>query len=415
MPMTDRVAGLRRQSLDAESSISSERAELMTEFYETNTGLMSAPVRRALAFLYLMEHKTICINAGELIVGEKGPAPKAAPTYPELCCHTLEDLDILNSRDKIPFAVSPQVRQVYEETIIPFWQGKTMRELIFREMNDEWKAAYEAGVFTEFMEQRSPGHTVLDDKIYHKGFLEFKQDIQRSLDGLDYLNDPEAYDKQEELKAMDVCADALIRFAERHAAEAQKLAEQEEDPHRKKELERIAEVCSRVPAHAPRNFWEALQYYWFVHLGVTTELNPWDAFNPGKLDQHLFLFYEKGLEGGTLTRAQAEELLQCFWIKFNNQPAPPKVGVTAAESSTYTDFAQINVGGVKDDGSDAVNEVTYLILDVIEKMRLLQPSSSIQVSKKNPDRFVRRAAKIIRTGFGQPSVFNTDSKRTKNS
>ncbi|MDH4137312.1 MAG: glycyl radical protein, partial [Anaerolineae bacterium] len=348
------------------------------------------------------------INKGELIVGEKGPAPKAAPTYPELCCHSLEDLDILNSREKISFKVSPETRQIYEETIIPFWRGKTMRELLFAEMTEEWKAAYEAGVFTEFMEQRSPGHTVLDDKIYHKGMLDFKQDIQRSLNSLDYLNDPEAYDKQEELKAMDICADALIRFAERHAEKAQELAQQETDSQRKKELERIAEICSHVPAHAPRDFCEALQYYWFVHLGVTTELNPWDAFNPGKLDQHLYPFYKKGLEEGTLTREQAEELLQCFWIKFNNQPAPPKVGVTAAESSTYTDFAQINLGGVKENGSDAVNEVTYLLLDVIEEMRLLQPSSSIQVSKKNPDRFIKRAAKIIRTGFGQPSVFNTD-------
>ena len=141
---------------------------------------------------------------------------------------------------------------------------------------------------------------------------------------------------------------------------------------------------------------------------MTTELNPWDAFNPGKLDQHLNPFYQKEIEAGTLTRDQAEELLHCFWIKFNNQPAPPKVGVTAAESSTYTDFAQINLGGVKPDGSDAVNDVTFLLLDVIEDMRLLQPSSSIQVSKKNPDRYIKRAAKIIRTGFGQPSVFNTD-------
>lgn len=408
MPMTERVAQLRRQSLDAVPSISSERAELLTKFYQENSGLISAPVRRALAFQYLMEHKTICIIEDELIVGEKGPAPKAAPTYPELCCHTLEDLDILNSREKIPFAVSPQARQVYEETIIPFWRGKTMRELIFQEMTDEWKAAYEAGIFTEFMEQRSPGHTVLDDKIYGKGFLAFKQDIRRSLQNLDYLNDPEAYDKREELKAMDICADALIRFAERHAEKARELVQQEKDPRRKRELEQIAEVCSHVPAHAPRDFWEALQHYWFVHLGVTTELNPWDAFNPGKLDQHLFPFYQKGLEAGTLTREQAEELLQCFWIKFNNQPAPPKVGVTAAESGTYTDFAQINLGGVKEDGSDAVNEVTYLILDVIEEMRLLQPSSSIQASKKNPDRFIKRAAKVIRTGFGQPSIFNTD-------
>jgi formate C-acetyltransferase len=408
--MSERVTLLRQQSLDAIPTLSPERAELMTKFYQQDLGpeAASAPVRRALAFQYLMEHKAICINTGELIVGEKGPAPKATPTYPELCCHSLQDLDILNSREKISFAVSPQVRQVYEETIIPFWQGKTLRELIFAEMTEEWKAAYEAGVFTEFMEQRSPGHTVLNDKIYRKGMLDFKRDIQHSLENLDYINDPDAYDKQEQLKAMDICADALIRFAKRHAEKAQQLVQQETDPQRKQELERIAEVCSHVPAHPPRDFWEALQYYWFVHLGVTTELNPWDAFNPGKLDQHLYPFYKRELEQGTLTHEQAEELLHCFWIKFNNQPAPPKVGVTAAESSTYTDFAQINTGGVKADGSDAVNEVTYLLLDVIEEMRLLQPSSSIQVSKKSPNKFLKRAAKIIRTGFGQPSVFNTD-------
>jgi formate C-acetyltransferase len=297
---------------------------------------------------------------------------------------------------------------VYEETVIPFWQGNAMRDLIFSEMNASWLAAYEAGVFTEFMEQRSPGHTVLDDKIYHKGMLDFKADIERNLAELDYLNDPDAYDKQEQLAAMAITADALISFAQRHAEKARDLAEQETDWQRRQELERIADVCTHVPAHAPRNFWEALQYYWFVHLGVTTELNPWDAFNPGHLDQHLYPFYQKELEAETLTREQAEELLQCLWIKFNNQPAPPKVGVTAQESGTYTDFAQINTGGVKVDGSDAVNDVTYLILDVIEEMRLLQPSSSVQLSKKNPDRFIKRAAKIVRTGFGQPSIFNTD-------
>ena len=275
-------------------------------------------------------------------------------------------------------------------------------------MTDEWKAAYEAGIFTEFMEQRAPGHTVLDDKIYRKGFLDFKQDIQHSLKNLDYLNDPQAYAKQEELKGMLICVDALIRFAERHAEKARSMAQEAIDPVRKKELERVAEVCSRVPACAPRDFWEALQYYWFVHLGVTTELNTWDSFNPGRLDQHLFTFYQDGLKREELTREQAEELLQCFWIKFNNQPAPPKVGVTAAESGTYTDFALINTGGLREDGSDAVNELTYLILDVIQEMRLLQPSSCLQLSKKNPDKFIERAARIIRTGFGQPSIFNTD-------
>jgi len=406
--MTERVARLRQQSLEALPTISSERAELITAFYQQDRGLESAPLRRARAFQYLLEHKAIYIGADELIVGEKGPAPKATPTYPELCCHSLADLDILHSREKIPFIVSPAVRQVYQETIIPFWQGRSMRDLIFREMTEEWQAAYQAGVFTEFMEQRSPGHTVLDDKIYHRGMLDFQAEIDRRLAQLDYLNDPTACDQQEQLRAMRLCAAALIRFAERHAEKARLLAQQESDPRRKQELERIAQVCTHVPAHAPRDFWEALQYYWFVHLGVTIELNPWDAFCPGHLDQHLYPFYQRGLADGTLTRAQAEELLQCFWIKFNNQPAPPKVGVTAAESSTYTDFAQINTGGLWPDGSDAVNEVTYLILDVIEEMRLLQPSSSIQVSQKSPDQFIQRAARIIRTGFGQPSVFNAD-------
>lgn len=405
--MNERVARLRQESLDTEAYISTERAELLTAYYK-QAGNYSVPVKRALAFKYLLENKAICINDGELIVGERGPAPKATYTYPELCCHSVEDLDVLNTRPKISFKVSPEARQVYEKEIIPFWNGKSMREMIFAEMSEEWKAAYDAGIFTEFMEQRSPGHTVLDDKIYRKGFLDFIADIDAHLAKLDFFNDKDAYYKQEELKAMRIAAEAIIRFAERHAEKARELATTEADPVRKQELEKIAEVCSWVPAHAPRNFWEALQAYWFVHLGVIIEQNPWDAFNPGRLDQHLYPFYKKGLAEGTLTEEQARELLQCFWVKFNNQPAPPKVGVTAAESGTYTDFANINSGGLKADGSDGVNDVTYLVLDVIDEMRLLQPSSNIQLSAKNPDRFLKRAARIIRKGWGQPSVFNAD-------
>ena len=152
-----------------------------------------------------------------------------------------------------------------------------------------------------------------------------------------------------------------------------------------------------------------LQHYWFIHLGVVTELNPWDSFNPGRLDQHLYPYYKAETEAGTLTRDQATELLESFWVKFNNHPAPPKVGITAQESNTYTDFSLINVGGLKTNGDDAVNDVSYLILDVIEEMRLLQPSSMVQLSHKNPDRFIDRAVKIVKTGFGQPSIFNTDA------
>jgi pyruvate formate-lyase/glycerol dehydratase family glycyl radical enzyme len=407
--MTERVRRLRQSSLDTVESISIERAELLTEFNKQDLGLMSIPVQRAMAFAYLMEHKHIDIYAGELIVGEKGDKPKAAPTFPELCCHTLEDLDILDTRPLTSFKVSPEARKSQEEVVIPFWRGKPIGDLVLDEMTQEWQDAFEAGIFTEFMTQRAPGHTVMDDKIYHNGMLDFQARIDTSLAKLDYLNDPDAYDKQEELKAMRIAAGALIRFGERYSQLAREQAQAESDAARRAELEKIAEVCAHVPAHAPRDFHEALQYYWFVHLGVTTELNTWDAYSPGHLDQHLLPFYEKGLAEGTLTRESAKELLECLWVKFNNQPAPPKVGVTAAESGTYTDFSQINIGGLRPDGSDGVNEVSYLLLDVVEEMRLLQPSASIQVSKKSPDRLIKRAAKIIRTGFGQPSIFNVDA------
>jgi pyruvate formate-lyase/glycerol dehydratase family glycyl radical enzyme len=405
--MTDRVAALRRQSLDTKPWLSTERAELLTDFYE-KAPAGSAPVLRALALRHLLEHKTVHVGKGELIVGERGPAPKGTPTYPELCCHTLEDLDILNTRPKISFAVSDSARATYRDRIIPAWRGRAMRDLIFEQMTDEWTAAFEGGVFTEFMEQRAPGHTVLDDKIYRKGFAAFKADIDTSLAAIDVLNDPQAYDKREELCAMRIACDAIIRFAHRHAEAAEVLASGETHAERRAEFKRIAEICRRVPEHAPRTFWEALQAYWFVHLGVITELNTWDSFCPGRLDQHLYPFYREGLEAGTLTEAQAKELLECFWIKFNNQPAPPKVGVTAAESGTYTDFCNINNGGLRPNGTDGVNDVTFLILDVIDEMRLLQPSSNLQLSKRSPDRVLQRACEIIRQGWGQPSIFNAD-------
>jgi formate C-acetyltransferase len=407
--MKERIRKLRKQSIRTEPYITPERAVLITKFYKSDiAGQSSAPVKRALAFKYLLESKKIWIGESELIVGERGPAPKAVSTYPEICCHSLVDLEILNSRKKTPYAVDEKTKRLYEEKIIPFWKGKSIRDIIFGKMSEEWKAAYHAGIFTEFLEQRAPGHTVLDNKIYNKGLNDFREDIVRRMKSLDFFHDPEAYEKMEELRAMKITEDALIRYAEQHAEKARESLKKEKNRVRREELKKIAEVCSHVPAHAPRDFWEALQHYWFIHLGVITELNPWDSFNPGRLDQHLYPFYQKDLEDGTLTKEKAKELLQFFWIKFNNHPAPPKVGVTAEESNTYNDFALINTGGVKADGSDAVNELSYLILDVVEEMRLPQPGSMVQISKKSPDDFLRRALRIIRTGFGQPSVFNTD-------
>jgi trans-4-hydroxy-L-proline dehydratase len=420
--MNDRVQQLREASLRARPSISTERAELLTRFYEENDGRYPTPVLRALAFRHLCEHKTIWIGEGELIVGERGPAPKETPTFPELTCHSLEDLRILNDREKTSYGVPAQALEVYGRRIIPYWKGRSLRDRIFAELPPEWHEAYAAGIFTEFMEQRAPGHTVADGKIYRKGMLDFKAEIAAAIERLDSGSEPNQAGspsaarrrdeltprRKDQLTAMDIAADAVIFFAARHAARARELAASTDDPVRRAELEGIAAVCDRVPAHPPRSFHEALQMYWFCHLAVITELNGWDSFSPGHLDQHLAPFYTREFEAGTLTRERAKELLACFFVKFNNHPAPPKVGVTAAESGTYTDFANINLAGQSREGDDGVSEVSDLLLEVIDEMHLLQPSSNVQISVKTPERFLVEACRVIRKGYGFPSVFNSD-------
>ena len=406
--MNERIKRLHQQSMETEPTLTIERALIETEFYKENYGKMPNCILRARNFYEICKKKTIYIGQDELIVGERGPVPKAVPTFPELTCHTVEDLHTLNTRDLQPYRISQEDIDRYEREVIPYWKGRTQRERIFSHVSREWEEAYHAGVFTEFMEQRAGGHTSMDGKMYRRGLLDTKALIAEALAKLDFINDPEATDKQQELQAMDISCDAAILFAERHADMAEKMAEEERNLQRKAELRKIADVCRWVPAHAPRDMQEAIQMYWFVHLGTVTELNGWDCMNPGHIDQHLYPFYEKGLKEGTLTRDKAKELISCLWIKFNNQPAPPKVGITALESGTYNDFTNINIGGIDREGKDAVNDVTYMILEVQEELHELQPGLSIHVAKVNPDEFVMAGARVIRQGHGYPSCFNPD-------
>ena len=407
--MNERIKRLRKQCFDTPTTLSIERALIETAFYKENYGTMPVAILRAKNFYEICKKKTIYIGDDELIVAERGPVPKAVPTFPELTCHSVEDLHTLNSRELQRYLISQEDIDTYEKEVIPYWQGKTQRERIFNHVSKEWEEAYHAGVFTEFMEQRAAGHTAMDGKMYHTGLLDLKARIEKKIAELDYIYDPEATDKQQELEAMAISCDAAILFAERHAELAEQMAAKESDPKRKAELEKIASVCHWVPAHAPRDLWEAIQMYWFVHLGTVTELNGWDSMNPGHIDQHLYPFYKKGIEEGTLTREQAKELISCLWIKFNNQPAPPKVGVTALESGTYNDFTNINIGGVDRDGNSATNDISYMILEIQEELHELQPGLSIHIAENTPDDFLMAGLKVIRQGHGYPSVFNPDT------
>lgn len=407
--MNGRIQNLRKVSMETPAHIDMERAKLFTQAYQLYEGSVSIPELRALALSHYFSNKSLYIGDGELIVGEKGDGPQASPTFPELCCHTVDDLHVMNDRDLINFNVNKEDYKFQEEVIIPYWEKRSIRNKILNHMSVEWQKAYNSGIFTEFMEQRGPGHTVGSENIYVKGFLEYKEDINKAISVLDFLNDSKALEKENQLKAMSIACDAIITLGQRYQAYATELAEQEKDEVRKQELLQIARNCEVVPAHKPETYWQAIQMYWFVHLGVTSEINPWDAYSPGRLDQHLIHFYEKDTKEGRMDRDSAKELLECLWVKFNNQPAPPKVGITLKESSTYTDFANINTGGITPDGRDGVNEVSYLILECMDEMKLLQPSSNVQISRKTPKSFLIKACEIARKGWGQPAFYNTEA------
>ena len=406
---TKRTQKLRELSVTTQPRLSSERSVLTTEIYEQFHGIVEMPILRGLNFKNLMEKRKLYLGDGELIVGEKSEGPQVAPTFPELCCHTIEDFEVMDSREYISFKVNEEDRKVHQKKVIPYFKDRSTRHMILDNMTNQWKDCYYAGMFTEFMEQRAPGHTVADDKFYKKGFLDFKREIEEEINNLDFINDKDAFDKSTQLQGMVLSCEAIMIYGQRYGKLAREMAVKETNTKRKKELLWIASNCDVVPANKPETFAQALQMYWFVHIGVTTELNTWDAYSPGKLDQYLEPFYKKEVSEGTLDYESAKELIECLWIKFNNQPAPPKVGVTLKESGTYTDFANINTGGINPEtGEDGVNEVSYIILDVMEELKLLQPSSNVQISVKNPDKFLKRACEISRDGWGQPAFYNTE-------
>ncbi|MDM8299599.1 trans-4-hydroxy-L-proline dehydratase [Collinsella tanakaei] len=407
--MNERIKRLRHQSETTQPYLDMERALIETATYLRHEGSVSVPELRGMVLRDYFANKTISIEPGELIVGEKGRGPQAAPTFPELCCHTLADMHNMNDREQVNFRVTDDDLAAQAGIVIPYWRTRASREKIMRAQTSAWHDAFEAGIFTEFYEQRAGGHTCLgSERGVRAGFDEIRADIQAAIDALDYMADDHAVAKCDELHGMLIALDAVTILAERYAELAEHMASEESDAARAAELIQIAENCRTVARDRPRTFWQWIQRYWFIHLAITSETNPWDAYTPGRLDQHLIGYYRADVEAGELTRERALELLECLWVKFNNQPAPPKVGVTLKESGTYSDFANINTGGITPEGTDGVNEVSYLILDCMDEMMFIQPNSNVQISRKTPRRFLRRACEVARAGWGQPAFYNTE-------
>jgi len=339
--LTDRILRLKEKSMAAEVWIDPERAQIVTSFYSKNAGKYSIPVLRAYSFKNLMEKKELYLGDEELIVGERGRAPKLIPTFPEIASHSVQDLKVLNAQNPIPYNVSQKTMDIYEREVVPYWEGGALRDKMFNQLSDEWQTIYNCGLITETMEQRAPGSMALDERMFGMGLKKAKLEIEEAIENLDFLNDFEATDKREQLTAMAITCDGMMIYAKRYAEMLEEKASQATDETRRKELEKMADVCRRVPAGKPRDLWEVLQMSWFMHIGVITESNGWDACNPGHIDRHFHPYYKKSLEAGLLDKESAKELLCAWWIKYNNHPAPAKYGVSALESGTYMEMTMI--------------------------------------------------------------------------
>jgi pyruvate formate-lyase/glycerol dehydratase family glycyl radical enzyme len=383
-----------------------ERAVLATQAY-AQTEDQPMLLRRAKMMWNILDKSTILIRDDELLVGCKTPAILGSPLYPEIACDWVErELDTIALREEAPFDVSAETKSTLRSQVFDYWRGKQVYNRITEVLPDEMQRLSDEGVFFHYYLNRAIGHITADyESVLTKGFLELKAKAQAKLATADYEN-PESLKQIHLWRAMSLCCDAAIRFAERYAQEAERLATVESDSPRKSELTQIAEICRWVPAHPARTFHEAIQSFWFVHLILNLESNGY-AIGPGRFDQYMYPFLRADLDTGRVTREQAWELLACLWIKFNELTVA-KEGSTAKASTTYNDFQNLNVAGLTVQGEDATNELSYLCLDVAGALLLPQPQVSALISEKTPNDFLIKACEVIRTGLGMPSVFNHD-------
>jgi pyruvate formate-lyase/glycerol dehydratase family glycyl radical enzyme len=408
LELSPRVQELRDNFYAARPEVFAERAVLVTRAYAETEG-QPITIRRAKMMWRILDGVTVLIRDRELIVGCKTPAILGSPLYPEVASDWVEEeLDTIALRGEAPFRLSDETKETLRAEVFDYWRGKQVYDRIIETLPPEVQQATDEGLFFHYYLNRTIGHIMVDyERVLKKGFWGLKAEVEDELKKINY-EEQGCLKKIHLLQAMSICCDAAIRFAERYAEEAERLAAAESDPTRRAELEQIAEICRWVPAHPARTFHEALQSFWFVHLILNLESNSY-AIGPGRFDQYMYPYYCADIDAGRLTREQAQELLGCLWIKLNELTVV-KEGGTAKASTTYNDFQNLNLGGQTVEGLDAINELSYLCLDVTGQLRIPQPQISVLISKKTPESFLIKACEVIRLGFGMPAVYNDDEK-----
>jgi len=411
-PVTERTARLRDTLLKITPKICSERARLLTESMKETEG-QPMIIRRAKGLEKILNDMTILIRPDELIVGNQASEPRAAPVFPEFAIQFV--IDELDGKPMRPeerpgdrFLVSEKNEATLRE-IAQWWQGKTVQEYKMNLIPDEvYQASFEQGAFTlNHGNAGGNGHYILDyPKVLSKGLSGIIKQTEEKLKSLN-LCEPEDFGKQYFLEAVIIVLKAAINFGRRFSRLAREMAENEQDPVRKAELEQIAEHCEWVPANPARTFWEAMQSLWFADLIAEIETNG-HSIGFGRFDQYMYPFYERDIAAGMITPEKALELIECLWIK-SQEINKVRSWYASQFAGGYPMFKNLTVGGQTKDGRPAINNLSWLALEATANLKISSPSVSVRYWNGMPEDFLLKCLEVIHIhGGGQPAMFNDE-------
>ena len=403
--VTDRIEKIRQNYVNSKPSISYERALIWTESHKKTEGLPIA-VRRAQAFYDCCDQLDVHIFEGELIVGATGEHRKCGILTPEFSWTWVDrEMDNFDTRKQDPYLMTEEQRAFVRKNIFPYWEGKSLEEAFLARLPEETKRiGVDTGIIDSDSKWRQAvGEITPDykDQLFPKGFGGIIREIEEKLAALDPTA-PDSVDKKNFYNSVLLTSKGIIRYANRYADEAERMAAEEKDEKRAEELRVIAKNCRRVPENPPRSFYEAMQFLWFVQIGGILSENPL-SLNPGRFDQYMDPYYEEDLRKGAITPEFAQELVDALWLKYSEWVWTISAN-TADYFAGYNQFQNLTVGGKKRDGSDGTNPVTFMALQATKETKTHQPGLSVRVSANCPREFLDAVTDLVSTGSGFPAI-----------
>lgn len=407
MSSTERIERLRQNYVNSKPVICYERARIFTESHKRTEGQPVA-IQRAQAFYDFCNEFEVKIFEDELVVGTTGDFRRTGILTPEFSWMWVDaEMDQFDKRPQDPYLMTDEQRDFVRKHIFPYWKGKSLEEHFLAQIPaDTAKIAVDTGIIDNDSKWRQAvGEITPDyqDILFKKGFSGVREEAQSYLENLDRSSIKDL-EKEIFYRSVILACDGIIRFAEKYAIAARKIAEQESDPARKVELEKMAAVCDRVPAHPPESFHEAIQFVWFTQIGGVLSENPL-ALNPGRFDQYMYPYYKEDIEKGKITQVEAQELIEALWLKFSEWVWTISSN-TAGFFAGYNQFQNLTVGGRTRDGLDATNELSYMCLKATDNIRTHQPGLSVRIHSDCPSEFLYAVSDLVSKGTGFPAIHN---------